>query len=50
MDDRSNRLAFAILIINVILLLLGAFAFKWEPASRVSSDPTPVGFAHVDLR
>ncbi len=34
MDNRTSRLAFLVLLLNITLALLGALAFAWGPAAR----------------
>ena len=44
---RSSRLAFALLQLNVVLLLVGALNLAWQSTRAAAYQPMPTTFAHA---
>jgi hypothetical protein len=49
MDTRTSRLAFLILLLNITLVLLGAFAFAWGSSLRRPMAPAEGPHLFPDL-
>jgi hypothetical protein len=47
MNQLANRLAFHLLVLNVLMLLVGAFCLAWQGHRAAARPPVPTDLAAV---